>query len=196
MNIFKKFKGHLSTVCRHKYFVFLNCCKAGLYWRGIKHDMSKFHPTEFIESVIWYQGDRSPIDACKEAKGISKAWMHHKSHNTHHYEWWCDNFDIGCTAHQMPFKDALEMMCDFIAAGQAYSFNKGIPFTYDSEWEWWLNKKSKPLKMHPQTVTFCELMFRIMKKESSNDVLKKRRAIEVYRLAEKNPVKTGGENNV
>lgn len=142
---------HLGKILKHKYWVFYYCCKAGIPWRGIKHDMSKFSPTEFWESVRYYQGTRSPIDACKEDKGVSKAWMHHKGRNTHHYEYWQDNFDKGGQPVQMPYKDAVEMLCDYLGAGRAYM---GKDFTYQKEYEWWGNKISKPIAMHPNTLDF------------------------------------------
>lgn len=85
-----KFKEHFKTVCNHKKYVFVNCLVAGMPVRGLLHDISKFSPTEFLESVKYYQGHRSPIDACKEVNGYSKAWMHHKGRNKHHYEYWQD----------------------------------------------------------------------------------------------------------
>ena len=81
-----KFFGHLKTVCKHKYYVFKYCCKAGIPVEGIFHDMSKFSPIEFWESVKYYQGNRSPIDACKEENGWSACWLHHKGRNKHHYQ--------------------------------------------------------------------------------------------------------------
>lgn len=137
---------HLGKILKHKYWVFYYCCKAGIPWRGIKHDMSKFSPTEFWESVRYYQGNRSPIDACKEDKGVSKAWMHHKGRNSHHYEYWIDNFDNGGKALIMPFEDVLEMLCDYLGAGRAYM---GKQFSYRAEYHWWVEKQKKPLKMHP-----------------------------------------------
>ena len=145
---------HLKKILKHKYWVFYYCCKAGIPWRGIKHDMSKFSPIEFWESVRYYQGDRSPIDACKEDKGVSKAWMHHKGRNTHHYEYWQDNFDNGGHPIQMPYKDAVEMLCDYLGAGRAYM---GKNFSYEAEYNWWLKKCEKPLAMHPQTKCFIDL---------------------------------------
>lgn len=64
---------HFKTVCKHKYYVGKYCFIAGIPWRGIKHDLSKFSPIEFFEGAKYYQGDRSPIDACKEINGYSKA---------------------------------------------------------------------------------------------------------------------------
>ena len=113
--------------------------------------MSKFSPTEFWESAKYWSGVRSPIDACKEDKGVSKAWMHHKGRNTHHYEYWEDNFDNGGQPVQMPYKDAVEMLCDYLGAGRAYM---GKNFNYQKEYEWWLNKSSKPIAMHEHTRTF------------------------------------------
>ena len=140
-NIFK----HFHKICTHKKWVFHYCRKAGIGWRGFWHDMSKFSPTEFWESVKYYQGDSSPIDAAKKDKGWSKAWMHHKGRNRHHYEYWIDNFDNGGEALIMPFDDALELLCDYLAAGRAYM---GKGFSYTAEYQWWRGKQSKPLKMH------------------------------------------------
>ena len=142
---------HLGKILKHKWWVFYYCCKAGIPWRGIKHDMSKFSPTEFWESVRYYQGSRSPIDACKEENGVSKAWLHHKGRNRHHYEYWQDNFDKGGEPLKMPYKDAVEMLCDYLGAGRAYM---GKDFTYKAEWQWWLRKNQTNLAMHPSSKEF------------------------------------------
>ena len=127
----------------------------GLYWQGIMHDMSKFSPTEFWESVKYYQGTRSPINACKEDKGYSMAWFHHRGRNKHHWEFWMDDFEKGCIPKKMPFKYALEMICDYLGAGKAYA---GDNFTMDGEYAWWLSKKDI-VKMHKDTFVFtCEIM--------------------------------------
>ena len=76
---------HFKLITTHKTYVFRNCVKAGIIWRGIKHDLSKYSPTEFKESIKYFTGTDSPINACKKANGWSKAWMHHKGRNTHHF---------------------------------------------------------------------------------------------------------------
>lgn len=83
----RKVVQHFVKVCKHKHYVRQYCWKLGLYKQGILHDISKFSPIEFWESVKYYQGNRSPIDACKEDKGYSMAWLHHKGRNPHHYEY-------------------------------------------------------------------------------------------------------------
>ena len=60
---------HFKKICIHKYWVGYYCFKAGIPIQGILHDLSKFSPTEFWESVKYYQGTYSPIDACKKKKG-------------------------------------------------------------------------------------------------------------------------------
>ena len=126
-NIFKHFK----KICIHKHWVFYYCCKAGIPLQGLVHDLSKFSPTEFWESVKYYQGTSSPIDACKKANGWSAAWMHHKGRNKHHYEYWQDNFDNGGNPIEMPMK-------------------------YKKELQWWKSKKSKPIAMHPNDMAFID----------------------------------------
>jgi hypothetical protein len=151
---FKNIFLHFKKICVHKHYVRKYCWKVGLYWRGITHDLSKFSPIEFWESVKYYQGNSSPIDACKKDKGYSRAWLHHKGRNKHHYEYWQDNFDNGGTPLQMPFKDSVEMLCDYIAAGKAYM---GKNFSYEAEYNWWLNKKKTNLAMHPVNRDFITL---------------------------------------
>lgn len=153
MNGIQKFFGHLKTVTRHKYWVWYYMNKCGLKWgwRGLWHDMSKFSPTEFWESVKYYSGTRSPIDACKEDKGISLAWMHHKGRNPHHYEYWQDNFDHGGEPKEMPWKYKVEMICDYLAASRAYM---GKNFSYKAEYEWWQKKLESPRRQHEKDKEF------------------------------------------
>jgi hypothetical protein len=151
MNGIQKFFGHLKTVTKHKYWVWYYMHKCGKGWRGLWHDMSKFSPIEFWESVKYYSGTRSQIDACKEDKGISMAWMHHKGCNPHHYEYWQDNFDHGGEPKEMPWKYKVEMICDYLAAGRAYM---GKNFSYQAEYEWWLKKLELPRRQHEKDKEF------------------------------------------
>ena len=129
INAFK----HLKKILIYKYWVGLYCFKCGLYWRGLVHDLSKFSPTEFFESIKYYQGNSSPINAAKKDKGYSKAWQHHKGRNKHHYEYWTDNYDSGTTCIKMPFIYAVEMLCDYLGAAHAYW---GKSFSYTAEYDW------------------------------------------------------------
>lgn len=155
MKFVKNFFGHLKTVIVHRWWVFYYCCKCGIPFQGLIHDLSKFSPIEFFESVKYFSGTRSPIDACKEDKGYSYAWLHHKGRNKHHYEYWQDNFDKGTTHLNMPFKYSLEMFCDFMGAGRAYNKKE---FTYKKELSWWITKTSKNIAMNSIQKKFISKM--------------------------------------
>ena len=152
-NIRKVF-GHLRTVLKHKYWVFHYARLLGIPWRGIKHDLSKFSPVEFWESVQYWDGKSSPIPKCKADKGYSLAWQHHKGHNSHHYEYWVDKLDEGGVAIKMPWEDLLELVADYCGAGRAY---QGKSFTMENEYYWFRKKmeNEKP-KIHPTTAMFIE----------------------------------------
>ena len=161
MNAWKHFK----KICIHKKWVLYYCQKCGITWQGIKHDLSKFSPIEFFESAKYYQGTDSPINACKSKNGYSMAWFHHKGRNPHHYEYWVDNLDQGGQPIQMPFKYALELICDYLGAGRAYL---GTDFTYQKEYEWWLNKIKQPVLMHPQTKAFITNVLELLADAEKN----------------------------
>ena len=146
-NIFK----HLHLINKHRWFVFKRCCKAGILLQGLTHDLSKYSPVEFWESVKYYNGTKSPISQCKEENGWSAAWQHHKGRNKHHYQYWIDTPGPDGTFNfiKMPYKYALELICDYLGAAQAYLGDK---FSYEAEYEWWLNEnKIHPLTIHPDT---------------------------------------------
>lgn len=168
MNFFVKTFKHLNKILTHKRWVAHYCFMCGRYWQGITHDLSKFSPTEFWESVKYYQGTRSPIEACKEDKGYSMAWFHHRGRNKHHYEYWMDDFEKGFIPKKMPFKYVLEMICDHLAAGRAYVGNK---FTMEAEWEWW-QKKRPIVKMHKDTFGAIDQLMNDMKANGIETILK------------------------
>lgn len=113
---------HFKTVCKHKAVVFRECKACGIMWRGIVHDLSKFSRIEFSASAKHFQGNRSPIEAEKESDGYSVAWLHHKGHNKHHWEWWTDfDKDGKVIANKIPSEYVIEMICDWIGAGMVYS---------------------------------------------------------------------------
>lgn len=135
----------------HKWLVFKFCIKAGIPYRGLVHDLSKFSPTEFWESVRYYQGGkRSPVPFAKKDLGYSEAWLHHDGRNKHHYEYWFDH-DVGPVV--MPYKYAAEMICDKLAAAQTY---QGKSWTKESNLEYWNIKEKHKTCIHEKTKAFIE----------------------------------------
>lgn len=123
------FNGHLHTVNAHRRLVRKYCFKLGIYRQGLMHDLSKYSPSEFIPGVKYYQdGHRSPNNAQREDEGVSKAWLHHKGRNKHHFEYWID-YDVDgsrtvLAGMKMPVKYVAEMFCDRIAASRIYNKEK------------------------------------------------------------------------
>ncbi len=133
---------HFKTITKHKLYVAKACFACGLYTQGITHDFSKYGPTEFFASARHFQGNRSPIDAEKDAHGYSLAWQNHKAKNKHHWQYWTDFENGSVLAVTMPQKYIAEMLCDWIGAGKAY--NRGS-WTVKSFKTWYEKNKSNLL---------------------------------------------------
>ena len=150
--------------------MFYYCCKFGIPLQGITHDLSKFSPTEFLESIKFYQGGKSsPIPAAKKAQGYSLAWQHHKGRNKHHYEYWTDNYDSGTTCIKIPYKYVLELVADYLAAGRTY---RGKDFTFVDEYEWWMKCKDYR-KIHEDTKQLItKMLYMLAYRKDANEVFK------------------------
>lgn len=152
---------HFRTITHHKILVMKHCFAVGLYKQGLFHDMSKYSFTEFYVGAKYYQGDRSPNVAEREARGYSSAWLHHKGHNKHHYEYWIDyNSHIpgGVVPVAMPDRYIVEMLCDRIAACQNYEKGK---FTWASPLNYYLLGRD-PAPMHEYTRQMLEKLLQML----------------------------------
>ena len=169
-NIFR----HFALVARHRHQVFLNCARCGLFFRGLVHDLSKFTPVEFFESARYFQGNRSPISACRREKGYSIAWLHHKGINKHHIEYW---LDVECkTPPLMPYKYAVECVCDKLAATKIYN---GKSYTKEKPLSHWLTYGCL-VKGNPLVMSFIETVFRDISEHGEKYVLNKKYMRETY----------------
>jgi len=126
---------HFLTITGHRHKVIAHCAQAGILMRGLLHDLSKYGFTEFIIGIKYYQGGRSPNEKEREARGYSKAWMHHKGRNKHHFEYWTDYNPETKKIEpvKMPEKYVIEMFCDRVAASKTYakeSYNPSLPIRY------------------------------------------------------------------
>lgn len=131
---------HFILITKHKWVVFKLCCRVGIPWRGLVHDLSKYSPTEFLESVKYFNGNHSPITDCKRDKGYSEAWLHHKGRNKHHTDFWVDlnGPDGKPILPIIPYSYVAEMLCDKLAAGIIY---EGKKWTKEFELQYWLNER-------------------------------------------------------
>ena len=166
---------HVKLVMKHKWIVFKLCCKIGIPWRGFMHDWSKFSPTEFWESVKYYNGYKSPIQLCKSNKGYSEAWLHHKGRNKHHPEYWLDT-SLPEKAVIMPYKYAAEMICDKLAAGIVYN---GKDWKTDTQINYYMKERELYI-IHPQIDFFMIKIFTQVSKEGLEKTLTKQNIKNQY----------------
>lgn len=150
--ILYKFVKHFITISKHKILVGKYCFKLGLYKQGLTHDISKYYPIEFFAGVKYYQGYRSPIDKEKEELGYSKAWLHHKGRNMHHWEYWYDNKKDGYVPIEMPLEYLCEMICDRVAASKIYLKDN---YKDDSAYLYFMNNLNYT-KMHENTIAIVK----------------------------------------
>ena len=116
---------YLKYVIRHKWFVFLECCK--------------FRPSEFIPYARYFYGNYP--DYWEKIKGLctqdikqrfDKAWLLHIHRNPHHWQYWILREDnpvfIGKSKIiPMPVKYLKEMLADWHGAGQAINGKNNPP---------------------------------------------------------------------
>lgn len=160
---------HFRTITRHRHMVIKHCFKVGILWQGLRHDLSKYSPTEFFEGAKYYLGYKSPTEAARAANGYSRAWLHHKGRNRHHFEYWVDYNPK--TRRQEPVKMPLryvkEMFCDRVAAGKIYL---GDRFTKDNPIDYFMNGNAKN-NMHPDTAKLLEKWLRMYQTEGEEATL-------------------------
>lgn len=171
----KKFFGHLHTVNHHRWKVFCLCCKVGIPFQGLVHDLSKYSPDEFWEGVKYYQGNYSPIRNCKEVEGYSKAWLHHKGRNKHHYEYWYD-YATPIESPVMPLKYYLEMVCDTLAAGMTY---QGDKWDQHYQLKYWHRVKDKAI-IHPKMAELLEKTYEDISEKGLKVTLTKKYLSDLY----------------
>ena len=94
----------------------------------------------------------------------SKAWLHHKGRNKHHFEYWIDvslNKEEGLVGNKMPVNYVAEMLCDRIAACEVY---RGKNYTSAAPMEYYEFTK-KYITIHPETRALLEKLLTILKDE-------------------------------
>ena len=94
---------YLKYVIRHKWYVFIECCKLGILIRGLLHDFSKLLPSEFfpyahyfygswMKESEWHGDRRNYIPWKYTEMGVKEAfdiaWLKHQKRNKHHWQYW------------------------------------------------------------------------------------------------------------
>lgn len=176
---FSNFFKHFHLVNKHRWFVFILSLKAGIPFRGLLHDLSKYSYDEFWISCKYYDGKRSPLKVARDELGYSTAWCHHKGRNKHHFEYWediCGNERIGIF---IPYKYIVESICDKIAAGMAY---KGKSWNQSEPLEYWnkIDRRNAVVK-HPGSVEFIDIILKKVNDEGLDSALNSKYLKRVYK---------------
>jgi len=163
---------HFITITKHRHAVIKHCFKAGIGFQGLFHDLSKYSPTEFIPGAKYYQGTRSPNEGEREDIGFSKAWMHHKGRNKHHFEYWTDYDKVTKKMQGMPMPDKYikEMFCDRVAASKIY---QGENYTKESSLNYFENGRNRRSTIiHETTSKKLEFLLTMLAEKGEEETFK------------------------
>lgn len=132
---------YLSYVFRHKWYVFVECCKLGIPLLGILHDWSKFRPSEWFSYVDYFHG--SNVKKIQDKTGYYKpidtgharfdfAWFLHQKRNKHHWQYWQIPGDgWGSKPLLIPHKYRREMLADWRGASRAQGGTSDVTEWYE-----------------------------------------------------------------
>jgi hypothetical protein len=145
---------------KHKGFVLLAGLKIGCpVWRLIKHDWTKFLPSELSHYGNQFFGNKD------NPYNFTRAWLHHQNMNDHHWEYW-----IPRTGHnrstplypdgvplEMDYYAVEEMVADWLGASRAYEGN--WPKSLET-WVWFKNNFDK-IKLHPSSRSYVLYILKV-----------------------------------
>jgi hypothetical protein len=173
----RKHLQYASYIWRHKWYVFLACCRAGIWWRGLLHDLSKLRPSEWRPYAEYFNGGPhrpwrevqawekyEHYDAawrtCEEGvqAAFDRAWLEHIHRNPHHPQYWVlreDSGEVKCLP--MPYPYLLEMICDWRGAGMAQH-------NPDDTATWYLKNRDR-IPFHPDTRATVERLLGVAEED-------------------------------
>ncbi len=148
---------------RHKVFVFI----AGLWtkanlWDLIKHDWSKFIPSELPH----YQ--RQFFGKADDPNGFMNAWLHHQNLHVHHWEYWiprtghnrCNPKYLDNQPIPMTERAVREMIADWLGASRVYEGK----YPDVNNWKWFdENWESIKPRLHKTTIKRIETVINELK---------------------------------
>lgn len=154
------FLTHLKTILNHRREVRKACFKMGIPLQGLTHDLSKFRPREFL-IYKFANGEKSPHAVMREQFGYSDRWMYHYHVNKHHWQYWLDieSYPQSVKPIKMPYKYVIEMFCDFVGAGKAYSKDK---WTTSAPLDYWEKSCQGQRLMHWESEAFFVYLLKLM----------------------------------
>lgn len=132
----------------------------------------------------YYQGNKSPNEEERRLFGYSKAWMHHKGRNRHHFEYWTDYSPKTRMVEpvEMPINYVSEMFCDRVAASKIYS---GKNYKDTDPLNYFLKSKATRF-IHPKTSDELENMLTILSEKGEDEAFSYiRKRVKAFRKDKK-----------
>lgn len=148
-----RYISYLKTVLAHRWWAFVYCCRLGVPWLGIIHDLSKLSRAEFgpYARRFYLPSGRKRSEPPGPSIEWDEALRHHYRHNPHHWEYWCWP-PPSVLEEQMPVRYLREMVADWMAAGRIYS-GKCQPRT-------WYEGKRHTIRLHPASRLYVEALLK------------------------------------
>jgi len=154
MSDWNKYKAHFSYTMEHKWYVFIECCKFGIPWRGLVHDLSKFTRKEFIPYALFFfdedgkKRDTTSHYTTSNDDDFKLAWFWHQARNKHHWQFWITPNEAGqLVPMEIPHKYVWEMCADMIGASKAKRTGTALE---------WYSKNRLGMTLHPETRKLLE----------------------------------------
>ena len=121
----KLFYKNFIYIWEHRWYVFVECCRLGIPWRGILHDLSKYYPGEYISYARHFYSGKN--EQKRYSKEFTISWLRHIHRNPHHWQYWIhvqkaadlsNPYLAVVKAFEIPDKYLKEMIADWRAMGR------------------------------------------------------------------------------
>ena len=126
------------------------------------HDQSKWEKEEYDAYDAYFYGGRKTKEV---KKTFNYAWLHHIHNNPHHWQYWVlinDDPEDGTVALDIPYRYAIEMICDW----WSFSWSDGNLYEIFD----WYNKHKDRMILSKNTRELVEdILDRIKKKLDKNN---------------------------
>jgi len=147
---YKIWRAYVKRILAHKWYVYQECRKLGIPWRGVVHDISKLSRAEWRGYAMMYTAPKltgeSPSD--EDVAVYERAWHHHAHNNLHHWNYWITpgGTELRGSIIDMPMVYRLEMVADW----RAMAKEKG------GSAHAWYNASKHVLMLHPNVARWFE----------------------------------------
>ena len=113
---------HFILITKHRHQVIRNGFHMGIFWKTLGHDLSKYGREEFHHSKMYFTGKMSPVFVDRMHHDYySRIATHHTKRNKHHWEYWTDFLCGRLIVKTIPYRYAVEYVCDVLAASKVYN---------------------------------------------------------------------------